>query len=75
MYLDTAPQIIEIPKPPLQSIVSIKAISSVESIVDVTSALGQAVLSVASTTGFAVDDTIVINRDGDREEEKIILSP
>ena len=74
MYLDTAEAEIEIPKPPLQSIVSIKAIISTESYVDTTSALGQAVLSVASTTGFVAEDTIVINRDGTREEEKIILS-
>lgn len=41
---------------------------------DQESTTGQAVLYVARTIGFSVDDTIVINRDGDREEEKIILS-
>ena len=74
MYLDQAPQIIEIPKPPLQSIVSIKTISVTESYVDVTSALGQAVLSVAETDGFVAGSSIVINRDGAREEEMVILS-
>lgn len=74
MYLDSAKAEIEIPKPPLQSIESIKAISAVESTVDQESALGQAVLYVAATTGFAVSDTIVINRGGAREEELIILS-
>ena len=74
MYLDSAPAEIEIPKPPLQSVESIKTISTVESIVDQDSNSGQPVLSVASTSGFAVDDTVVINREGIREEEKIILS-
>ena len=74
MYLDKADPEIEIPKPPLQSVESIKLISAVEDIVDQDSNAGQPILSVASTTGFAVDDTVVINRDGAREEEKIILS-
>ncbi len=74
LYLDESPSEIEIPKPPLQSVESIKTISAVESIVDLDSNAGQPILSVASTTGFAVDDTVVINRDGAREEEKIILS-
>lgn len=74
MYLDQAPAIIEIPKPPLQSVVSIKTISVTESTVDETSALGQAVLSVTETDGFTVGDSIVINRDGAREEEMVILS-
>ena len=74
MYLDQAPVIIEIPKPPLQSIVSIKTISVTESTVDETSALGQAVLSVEETDGFVAGNSIVINRDGAREEEKVILS-
>ncbi|MCK4385369.1 MAG: phage head-tail connector protein [candidate division Zixibacteria bacterium] len=74
MYLDSVPEEIEIPKPPLQSVESIKTISTVESIVDQDSNAGQPILSVASTTGFAEEDTIIINRDGAREEEKIILS-
>lgn len=74
LYLDESPAEIYIPKPPLQSVESIKTISSVESIVDLDSAAGQPILSIASTSGFAVDDTVVINRDGAREEEKIILS-
>jgi len=74
MYLDSAPAEIEIPKPPLQSVESIKAISSVESEVDETVDKDQPVLKIASTTGFAVDNTIVINRDGEREEEKVVLS-
>lgn len=74
MYLDSAPAEIEIPRPPLQSVVSIKAISATESSVDETSAKDQAVLKIASTTGFAVDDTVVINRDGAGEEEVVILS-
>lgn len=74
MYLDSAPAEIEVPRPPLQSVDSIKTISSVESSVDETSATGQAVLSIASTNNFAVDDTVVINRGGTREEERIVLS-
>ena len=74
IYLDSVPTEIEIPKPPLQSVESIKTISMVESIVDLDSNAGQPVLSVTSTSGFAVDDTVVINREGIREEEKIILS-
>jgi len=74
LYLDEPPAEIEIPKPPLQSVESIKTISAVESTVDQNSAKDQAVLYVASTTGFTVADTVVINRDGTREEEVIILS-
>jgi len=74
MYLDKAEAEIEIPKPPLQSIESIKLISAVEDIVDQDSAAAQPVLSIAATTGFAVEDTVVINRDGAREEEKTVLS-
>lgn len=74
MYLDKALQTIEIPKPPLQSIVSILAISSVESYVDETSAAVQPILKVASTSGFTISDTVIINRDGDREEKLIVLS-
>ena len=74
MYLDRARSEIRIPKPPLQSVESIKTLSSYQSIVDETSAISQAVLSVASTIGIVADDTVIINRDGDREEELIVLS-
>ena len=74
MFLDTAPAEIEIPRPPLQSVESIITISPVESTVDENSASGQAVLNIAATSGFSVDDTVVINRGGEREEEVIILS-
>lgn len=40
--------------------------------VDETSADGQPVLKVAATDGFSEDDTVIINRGGDREEEKVI---
>lgn len=71
---DAEPAVIELPRSPLQSIVSIKTISAVESYVDDNSASGQAVLNIAATTGFTVADTVVIDRDGDREEEVTILS-
>ncbi len=74
LFYDTEPAVIEIPRSPLQSITSIKTIDSVESYVDVNSASGQAVLSIAATTGFTVADTVVIGREGDREEEVTILS-
>jgi len=74
MYLDSALAEIEIPKPPLQGIESIKTISSTETTVDETVDKDQPVLKVASTTGLAAGDSVLINRDGDREEEKIILS-
>jgi len=74
MYLDKALPIIKIPKPPIQSVESIKTISATGSIVDGGSASGQAVLSVKSTSGFVADDLVVIDRDGLREEEKIVLS-
>lgn len=74
LTFDVQPDVIEIPKAPLQSIVSIKAIQAVESYVDENSAATQPVLKVASTVGFTVADTVIINRDGDREEKLIILS-
>lgn len=74
MCLDKVVEEIEIPKPPLQSIESIKTISATETIVDETSAAAQAVLKVDKTSGFSVADTVIINRDGTREEELIILS-
>ena len=74
LSFDQQSHIIEIPKPPLQSIVSIKTISAVESYVDENSASGQPILLIADTEGFAVDDTVVIDREGDREEEVTILS-
>lgn len=40
--------------------------------VDEESLSGQKVLKVAATAGFSEDDTIIINRGGDREEERII---
>lgn len=40
--------------------------------VDEESLLGQKVLKVAATAGFSPSDTIIIDRGGDREEEKII---
>jgi len=74
MFLDESPEEIEIPKAPLQSVDSIKAISEVQSYVDETSAAAQPVLKVGSTVGFTIADTIAINRGGTREEELIILS-
>lgn len=74
LYLDESPAEIYLPKPPLQSVESIKTIYALESYVDQNSNSGQPILSVDSTSGFAVDDTIVINRDGAREEERVILS-
>lgn len=74
MYLDSAPAEIGIPKPPLQSVESIKAISATETTVDETVDKDQPVLKVASTTGFSAGDSALINRDGEREEGKIILS-
>lgn len=74
MYLDTESAEIEIPKPPLQSIVSIKAISTVETTVDENTDKDQPVLLVASTTGFAAGDSVMVNRDGAREEDLVILS-
>lgn len=74
MYLDKAEGEIEIPKPPLQSVESIRTMSAVETVVDETSASGQPILKVAATTGFAIDDTVVINRDGAREEERTVLT-
>jgi len=74
LHLDRALPEVEIPKPPLQSVDSIKAISTVQSTVDQESAKDQPVLYVASTTGFMAADTIIIDRDGAREEEAVILS-
>ncbi len=42
--------------------------------VDQNSASGQLILYVASTAGFSDDDKIIIDRGGDREEERIIDS-
>lgn len=74
MYLDKTPAVIEIPKPPLQSIVSIKTISDTETFVDENVDKNQPVLKVASTTGFVIGNTVIINRDGDREETRAILT-
>lgn len=74
MYLDSAPVEVDIPKPPLQSVESIKAISSTETTVDENVDKDQPLLKVASTTGFVAGNSVIINRDGEREEEKTILS-
>lgn len=74
MYLDQAPSVIEIPKPPLQSIVSIKAIGTVETSVDENTDKDQPVLKVASTIGFVIGNTVLIGRDGEREESRTILT-
>jgi len=74
MYLDTESAEIEIPKPPLQNVVSIKAISTVETYVDENVDKDQPVLLVASTTGFAAGDSVMVDRDGSREEDLVILS-
>lgn len=44
----------------------------VDTFVDETSASGQPILKVDDTAGFSPGDTIIINRGGAREEEKII---
>lgn len=44
----------------------------VDTFVDETSGSGQPVLKVDDTAGFSPGDTIIINRGGDREEERII---
>ena len=74
MYLDSAPAEIEIPRSPLQSVEAIRAISSVSTTVDETVDKDQPILKVASTTGFAAGNSVIINRDGAREEEMVILS-
>lgn len=74
MYRDEAPEKFELPKPPLQSLASIRTISVAESYVDENTAKSQPILKVASTSGFAVDDTVIIHRCERREEERIILS-
>ena len=45
-----------------------------ETNVDETSAKDQKVLKVASTSGYAADDKIIIDRGGDREEEGVVDS-
>jgi len=45
-----------------------------ETIVDETSAAGQKVLKVASTTGYTADDKVVIARGEVREEEAVVFS-
>lgn len=42
--------------------------ATVSTTVDATSAAGQKVLNVASTTGFAVGDVVLVNSDGARQE-------
>ena len=74
LYFDSVRAEIEIPKPPLQSIESIKTISSIETLVDETADKDQPVLKVALTTGFSPADTVIVNRDDTREENMTILS-
>ncbi len=74
LYRDDSPAEFSIPKPPLQSLKSIRMIGKVESYVDENTAKSQPVLKVAATTGFAADDMVIIHRCERREEERVILS-
>lgn len=74
MYKDDSPAEFELPKPPLQSLVSIRTIGTVESYVDENTTKSQPVLKVESTSGFAVDDTVIVHRCERREEELAVLS-
>lgn len=74
LIFDTVGVEFEIPKPPLQDVVSIKTIGDTESYVDEDSADSQAVLKVAATAGFAAADTVVVGRGKAREEELVVLS-
>jgi len=74
LYRDDSPERFSIPKPPLQSLVNIRMISTTESYVDEDVAKSQPVLKVASTSGFVVDDTVIVHRCERREEELIVLS-
>lgn len=64
-------QLVEQPRYNDPSSVSVRCYG-VDTTVDETSAAGQKVLKVAATAGFAPADKIIINRGGDREEEKIV---
>lgn len=66
-------QLVEQPRYNDPSTVAVRCYG-VDTTVDETSALGQPVLKVAATAGFAPADKVIINRGGDREEEKIIDS-
>ncbi|MCJ7790529.1 MAG: hypothetical protein MUP69_10230 [Candidatus Atribacteria bacterium] len=48
--------------------------ANVNTTVDADSADGQKVLNVASTTGFSVDEFVIINEGGDREETRKIYT-
>lgn len=74
LYLDEAGATVDLPKAPLQSVTSIKTISSIESRVDINSAASQPILSIVDTAKFAEDDTVVVGRDTAREEELVILT-
>lgn len=64
-------QLLEVPRKNDPTSVIVRCYG-VDTTVDETSAAGQKVLKVAATAGFAQDDTIIINRGGAREEEKIV---
>jgi len=74
LFRDDSPVEFEIPKPPLQSLKSIRVIKDVESYVDENTAKSQPVLKIASTSGFAVDDMVIIHRCERRQQELVILS-
>ncbi|MCK4828682.1 hypothetical protein KA005_73810, partial [bacterium] len=64
-------QLLEVPRYNDPTSVSVRCYG-VATDVDQDSASGQKVLYVTSTTGFSPGDLIVINRGGDRDEDKII---
>ncbi|MEA3485159.1 MAG: hypothetical protein U9R03_00435, partial [Candidatus Aerophobetes bacterium] len=66
-------QLLEVPWKNDPSTVAVRCYD-IKTDVDQDSAAGQAVLYVASTTGFAADNLIIIDRGGEREEEKVVLS-
>lgn len=74
MFRDDSPEWFEVPKPPLQGLEFIRTISNIESYVDENTAKSQPVLSVAETSGFAEDNTVILHRCERREEELVILS-
>ena len=74
MYRDDSPAEFDIPKPPLQSLASIRTIGTVEAYVDENTAKSQPVLKVNATSGFTADDTVIVHRCERREEELTILS-
>jgi len=64
-------QLLEVPRLNDPTSVSVRAYDTTTD-VDASSASGQKVLNVTSTTGFSATDKIIINRGGDREEEGVI---